>query len=248
MIGPLAPLPNLPDLPDLTGGAVEMPTLTRDELAVLGDRPVLHDAIDETTWAALDTDSRQAVRDAVLRGLVARDLVRPAAEGLMLSDAVRLMLGVRAEPSFLVVGDEVGNEVRQPLRGYGIDLLEHRTDAVLLEFAADGLHRCLLTTPGDAAVRLASWALEPRDGVEVVPRTLEVLQPGDGRPGYRRGIVLAAHGAARLAPLDPDGVPGEPEPIDADGLADWLERAWSSAPEAGPGLPVGPVSSDVTDG
>ena len=215
-----------PPLPDLSTGAVAMPTLTREELAVLGDRPVLHDADDENAWTALSRETRDALHDATLRGLLARDLVQPSDGGLALHDTLRTLLIIRGTPSFIAVGDEIDGEGRQPLRAYGVDASEHHTDGVLLEFAADGVHRFLLTTPTDAADRMAVWAVEPRPGVEAVARTLEVLHPTDGAPAYQRAIVLAAQAGARLAPITEDGDPGEAEPVDHESLAAWLTRAW----------------------
>ncbi len=222
----------LPALPDLSDGSVPLPTLTKDELWILGDDPVLRDATYDGEWAALGSVTKAALTETVLRGLVARELATPSQGKLVLHDGVRLLLGVRADPAFLVVGDEVDGDLRRPMRAYGIDVEERTTAAVLLEFAADGLHRHLLTQPQDAALRLAAWALEPRDDVEVVARTLEVLEPS-GRtdePSYRRAIVLAASGAARMAPLDGEGRPGDPELVDVSTLAEWLRSAWQERP------------------
>jgi hypothetical protein len=222
----------LPPLPDLHTGAVALPTLTREELAVLDADPILRDATEDQAWADLPASVRDVVRDSVLRGLLARELAVPGQDGLVLDDTITLVLGVRAEPAFIVVADEPGSELRHPLRGYGIDLSDHHHDAVLLEFAADGLHRHLLTTLADAALRLASWALSPPEGSDVVARSLEVLEPTGSTPNRHRSIVLAARQQARMASLDDTDQPRDLTAIDAAGLAAWLQRAWGSLPSA----------------
>ena len=220
-------LPALPPLPDLSAGAVTLPSLTDEELAVLGDTPVLHDRDREATWAALDTPVRDAVAAAVLRGLVARDLLTPQDEDLVLTDDVRLILGVRASPAFMTVVDEIDATTHQPLRVHGVDLDDRQRYAALIEATGAGVHRFLLTTIEDAASRLAAWTLAPREGTEVVTRTLEILHPGDDSPLYTRALVLAAHGSARIALLDDTGIAGEPLPTTAESLRTWLDDAWA---------------------
>ena len=220
-------LPTLPPLPDLSAGAVTLPALTDEELAVLGDTPVLHDRDNEAAWAALDAPVRDAVATAVLRGLVARDLLTSQAEDLVLTDDLRLILGVRASPTFVTVADEIGAATHQPLRVHGIDLEDHERYAALIEATGAGVHRFLLTTIQDAATRLATWTLAPREGTEVVTRTLEVLHPGADTPHYTRALVLAAHGSARIALLDDTGTAGAPLPATTQSLHNWLTEAWA---------------------
>jgi hypothetical protein len=218
-------------LPDLSAGAIALPTLTREELAVLADDLVLHDLPEEEAWAELPAATRSAIHDCVLRGLIARELAEPCDQGLLLDDRVRFLLGVRSSPAFVVVGDEVGTPLRQSLRGYGVDLAgRRRHDGVLLEFAAEGLHRHLLARPEDAALRLATWMLRLPAGGDVATRTIEIIRPTGDSPERCRAIVLAAADGCRLAPLDDAGQPGDMISVGADGLADWLQQAWGQFP------------------
>jgi hypothetical protein len=220
-------LPALPPLPDLSAGAVTLPSLTDEELAVLGDTPALHDRDSEAAWAALDTPVRDAVATAVLRGLVARDLLTPQDEDLVLTDDIRLILAVRASPAFVTVADEMDATTHRPLRVHGIDLDDHLRYAALIEATGAGVHRFLLTTIQDAATRLVAWTLAPRDGTEVVTRSLEILHPCDDSPLYTRALVLAAHGSARIALLDDTGTAGDHLPATAQSLRTWLDDAWA---------------------
>lgn len=222
----------LPPLPDLTAGAVELPALTQDEFAVLGDDPVLRDADIERTWSDLPEAARSAVRDAVLRGLVARRLAEPSVGGLVLHDALRTVLGVRSAPAFVVVGDEPTAEARRPFRGYGVALDDDRADAVLLEWATAGVHRHLLASPADAARRIAMWALAVPVEADAVGRTLEVLLPGQAGPLARRLALSVGGESALMAPAAEDGTVGQASPADMTSVGRWLSDAWSEVPAA----------------
>ena len=212
---------------DTDGGL--LPSLTREELVALGDTPVLQSADDEIWWAALGEQARAAVVAAARRSLVARGLLIPArgTDDLAVADPVRIVLETRTHPSWLLVLREPTAAVDVYVVAAGIDVDDSGSAAVLLSARVEGIYLNRLYRPDVAIDEIAAWLVErpadePIDLDRPVARTFELIRPR--RPGVRdavadrRGIVLGAGPAWRLADVDPDGSQSEPEPVDRPAL------------------------------
>ena len=80
---------------------VRLPRLTREELAALGDRPILVDAEDRAWWDGLDDSRRAEITTTARHGLLARELARPDGDGLELDGRLKFILAVRSAPAWL---------------------------------------------------------------------------------------------------------------------------------------------------
>jgi hypothetical protein len=231
--------------------AFRLPTLTREELCALEDRPVLADAEDAHWWSSLEAAVRAEVVSATQRGLLARGLVRVGSDRsrLELTDPVRLVLAVRAAPSFaLLAHSDAPAADRGPigaLRVYGIDrpaadgagpdarpvLLESRPVPGVVDF--------LLARAASAAAGIADLLLDPSTVPttagprSAVVRRLELVRPRRGpvRPAPERRLILVGRSSARICTASPEGVAGEPAPVDHDALVR-LVLAWLTSEEA----------------
>lgn len=219
-------------------GDASLPSLTREELRALGDRPVLGHGGDDAWWDGLDEPARRLVVETAQRGLIARELIQ-AAEGeppLRVSDVVQVVLRARHEPAWIVVVGEPSEDPSVPAAQvalYGIDLAAQETAAVLIAARIEGIYAHRLTSPARAMDAAVEWLLAPpATDTSTVGRTVEALLPRD--PQVRntiadvRAIVLGTGREWRLAQLDDAGRAGEPEPVDAAELRAWLLRSIGS--------------------
>jgi hypothetical protein len=227
-------------------GRVELPTLSRDELAALGalDSGPLRDAGELAWWLDMSEEVRTAVTVAALRGLGARGLVNLDQPPSDSTDVVQVptapelgaILASRAQPAFVAVGGDP--EAGQPgrLRLYGILEEGRGVRCVLTELVEDSaLHRFALCSSHRALGDLAEWAcataatIDENGRTHPMARTLEVVRPSSTGPAETRLLVLVGTDAVAVAEVGDDDQPGEPAVISAEDLRDRLERllpAW----------------------
>jgi hypothetical protein len=230
----------------VSGGRVELPTLTREELAALGtlDAGPWRDADDLTWWSELPGETRRAVTVAALRGLGARglvDLCRPpvGTDGpvqLPAEPELATVLVARARPAFVVLGGEPEAGQLGRLRLYGVVEEGAGLRCLLSELVEEyGLHRFALCSPRRGLADLAGWACTPaaQDDQAGRPRpsmrTLELIEPRAEGPRETRLIVLVGTDGAAVAEVGADDRPGEPAVTTADQLAERLERLLAGA-------------------
>lgn len=221
----------------LNRGRVELPTLTREELAALGalDVGAIRDGEEISWWTGMDEDMRQAVAVAAIRGLGARGLLdlaprQPAGDSeqvqLPLEPELSAVLVPRANPAFLIVGrDPVGGQ-RGRTWVYGIVEQGRGLRCILFERVEDtALHRFALCAPARGLTDFAEWACAPATAVDEngrpgpMLRTVEIIQPAEGGPNQHRFIVLAGPDGARAARVRSETEPFEPSEITPDQLA-----------------------------
>lgn len=233
-------------------GRVELPTLTREELASLGalESGPWRDADELSSWSELGAEARKAVTVAAIRGLGARGLLDidrpPAGTGDRVQLAAEPELGTvlvaRAQPAFVVVGGEPESGRLGRVRLYGVVEEARGLRCVLTEVVEDnGLHRFALCSPARALSDLASWACAPPSRVDEegrphpMVRTLEVIRPSETGPVETRLLVLVGTEAVAVAEVHDDHA-GEATIVTADHLRDRLRRLLpdgEAAPPAG---------------
>lgn len=191
----------------------ELPNLTDDELAALGDDPLLRDAAADKARAAMPAEVQQAVARSAMRGLLARGLLTPAGDGFDLSTATSLILRTRHTPLRLMVVQDIAVDsepTKPPLIAHGIDGGSDGPTGVLDGFVVDtcldGVHSFRLTTVTEALDLLALWLLRPTDEISCGTRSLEVLVPGpEGEVTARRWIADVEGDEPEIAAVSPDG-------------------------------------------
>lgn len=229
-------------------GSYDLPSLTREELVVLGDDPVLRHSHDELWWAGLDERAQQLVRETALRSLIAHQLLVVDSDGdLALSEDVHIVLQARRGPSVVVMAreptEQPGGVVeddrpRPELSILGIDLVEGERSAFVLcgHVAAIASHR--LAAPALAAEALTSFLLHPpADGEPVVGRAVEVLRPGvDGTAEVSRALLVTDGRGAHLSQLDATGTPGPGVQLEPGQVHTWVRELLAVGPgDAGGG-------------
>lgn len=204
-----------------------LPSLTREELFTLSDAPALAHAGDREWWHGLDATARELVAQTAQRGLVARNLLLAAegGDGLVIDRRIRTILRARSEPSWLAVLGEPANTDVQIVAS-GIDLRDAQTAAALVSARLEGIYLNRLVSPADALDTLADWLVrEPQQDENPTGRTIELLAPR--RPGLvdqvtsTRAIVLGNGHSWVLCEVELDQ-PGDPRPVDARALHEWL--------------------------
>lgn len=216
-------------------GTVELPTLTRYELAALGvlDEGAWRDGDDVAWWQGLDPEAREAVTIAALRGLGARGLIDLGGEPVGEDErSVRVPTGpelacilvARSNPSFLVIGRDSATGTRGRAWLYGISEEGAGLRGVLSERLDDnGLHRFRLDSPNRGVDDLAAWACSPdvaEDGREAaVVRTIQAVMPEGSRPRQYRFVLGVQDGEAELIEVAEDDGHGDPRPVTPAELA-----------------------------
>jgi len=214
-------------------GDSQLVSLTREELAGVGDDPVLGHAADTVWWDGLTAREQALVLETAQRGLVARNLLVPdGGSELVVVDEVRVVLAARRAPSrVLVLTDPAvrssdGSGLQLVLLGLPVDAGAPPAYVVSVRVEGVYLHRLVVAELApDVAV---DWLLRPPDEAspddEVdVGRTVEVLQVDDAdHDVVRRRAVLVGRGGAWALSEISDGAPGEASPVDATVLRAWL--------------------------
>jgi hypothetical protein len=223
---------------DLLGSAgdAKLPSLTRDELFALGDRPALGHAEDDLWWAELDSEARDLVAETAQRGLIARNLIVAGESDppLAVADPVQIVLRTRNAPAWLLVLGEPGADSTLPavqVALLGIDLAAHRTSAVLIATRIVGIWAHRLTVPAIAMDAAVSWLLRPPPaGKKTVGRTIEALLPASA-PGAgttdSRAIVMTSGRQTVLSRIGRDG-PGISRLVSRADLRGWIIDAIGS--------------------
>lgn len=250
-----------------SGGDALLPPLTREELIVLGDDPVLRHSHDELWWEGLDEGRRDLVREVALRALVARGLLVPDAEGdLEIDVEARIVLQARRGPSTVLVAREPaeqpggalpdGDAPRPELAVLGVDLAEGVRSGYVVSTYVSSILSARLVSPETAGRLLTGWLLRPApEGREVVGRTLEVLRPQSGGDGVEtaRAMLVTDGSVVHVSEVTAEGTPAAPAQLDGAALYAWVERqlaAYASAPaaEGAAGRAAGPVTGGTGPG
>ena len=226
---------------------VRLPTLTREELAVLGslEASPLRDTSEIDYWSGLSDDARRAAGAAALRSLSARhlvDLTQPgeadASGHVSIKPAPELgmILAARRQPSFVAVGSEPQRGLFGFVRLYGV-IDEHREMTIVLleRTAGTGVHEFAICKPEQAADEVSAWACGPDplkngDKLETLVRTVEVIRPSEAGPSRHRLAVLVGDGSTLLGEFDDKGEVIDQKPITVEALS---ERLLSMLAEAG---------------
>jgi hypothetical protein len=210
-------------------GRLQLPSLTREELAALGqlDAGPLRDAGEVAWWSRLDEGTRAAAAGTALHGLVARGLLRLVGPEprLLPSPELAVLMAARTRPSFIAIGAEP--QRLQPLRLYGIVDRVGAPRCLLLETAReDAVHDFELCTAAKAAEHLADWASAPlADGARAVRmRTLEVLRLDPSAPIRWRLVVARGGDDAAFAEVDDQSRVGAPRVVVGTRLRETLEE------------------------
>jgi hypothetical protein len=211
-------------------GSVDLPTLTRYELAALGalDQGAWRDGDDVAWWQGLDGETREAVTIAALRGMGARGLVDLAGEPVgededrvpvATGPELACVLVARSNPSFLVIGRESVTGTRGRAWLYGISEAGAGLRGVLSERVDDnGLHRFRLGSPDRAVGDFAAWACSPA----TVVRTIQAVLPEGSRPPQHRFVVAVQDHEAQLIDVSEDDRHADPRPVTPAELTDRL--------------------------
>lgn len=223
----------------LSTGEVQLPTLTREELAALGslESGPWRDADDLSWWAEMTEEARTAVTVGAIRGLGARgllDLTQPAADAaglVQLAPEPELgsVLAARVGPAFVVVGGEPDAGQLGRFRLYGV-AEGGGLRCLVTELVEDnGLHRFALRSPGAGFAAFAEWACAPATQVDAEGRprppvrTLEVVRPRAEGPLVDRLLVLVGTQGVAVSEVGDDDQPGEPSVTTPDQLSRRLE-------------------------
>jgi hypothetical protein len=227
-------------------GDLQLPSLTREELFSLGDRPALVDQAAVEWREALTPSEQDLVKTTAQRSLLARNLLlaRAGRPELDVDEQVAVLLAARRTPSWLAVlrgPDEPGGGVQIVVSG--IDVEPGLTRAALISAGIEGIYAHRLLDAQKVPAELAAWLLRPTaPGWSGAPsatgganrpagRTIEVVRPSDSGPdsggpervGYAHAVVMVTPGGqTRWAKVSPDGDRAAPEPVTAPELAEWL--------------------------
>jgi hypothetical protein len=218
---------------------VQLPTLTREELAVTGslEASPLRDSSEIDYWNGLTDDARRAAGAAALRSLDARGLVdltqkveADASGNVEINSApeLGLILAARRQPSIVAVGSEPQRGLFGFMRLYGVIDERHDMTIVLMERTAEsGVHEFGLCLVPRAAHEVSAWAcgpdpIENGDKSETLVRTVEVIRPSQSGPSRDRFAVFINDASAELAEVDDKGEMTTRVPITAKALSDRL--------------------------
>jgi hypothetical protein len=221
-------------------GELRLPTLTTEELAAVGalDASPLRDARALQWWSGLSEEVRVALQASALRGLIARGLLRGAADdekadrvNLPTAPELAVLLTTRRQPSWLAVCMEVNDKDNPVTRLYGAADEVQGLRCVLVEREGIGLHEFELWSPARSSELLAEWACAaPSHQGEEAIKTLEFILPSDQGPVRERLSVMTTAERSLLSEVDASGKLGVPRPTTATTLATRLRLVMHSTP------------------
>lgn len=217
------------------GEAVALPFLTRAELAALQllGRNQLLDEAEIRWWEALPEDVRLHLGGAVLRGLMARGLVRlrgawpdrPPPGSIVPvepSPGLALVLAVRMVPAFVVECLAEGAPIR---RLWGPAGTPDPRCVLAEDLEGEGVHRFGLSSLDGGIDRIASWACAgPSKGADATEvRIVDVGWPGETARPPQRWVLAASAGAVVGRREGSGGGAGEARPLTAPAMRTQLK-------------------------